>query len=207
MKYDQLFKKASIFYALASKNKQVSLQDILKHLSKLDTFQDQIDYAEKHLKHLSSGSSRIVYKTDRGTVIKLAKNSKGLAQNKAEVNLKFKSKHINNTLDFDKKYIWIESPFLKKITETQFEKLTSLNFKEFCEAIEFDLSDKKKKPKNYEKIIKTQIFKDVIEICEKHNLCYGDIVRISSWGSKDKVAVLADTGLTKSIYDKYYEKS
>lgn len=204
MKYSILIDKIHAFYVVATK--QSKLKSILDSLSKLETFKDQIDYAEKHLDHLSSGSSRIVYKTSDNTVIKLAKNSKGLAQNKVEAKIKFDSKHINKIIKSDKKFAWIEVPLLEKITEKEFEKISDLNFKEFCDAISHEMSSKKK-PKNFDKISKNELFKDVVALCKKYDLLYGDIIRISSWGKKDDIVVLADTGLTTKIYNKFYDKS
>ena len=50
-----------------------------------------MEYAEANLQHISSGSSRVIYKSG-DKAIKLAKNDRGVAQNKAEANPKMKSK-------------------------------------------------------------------------------------------------------------------
>lgn len=51
----------------------------------LPSFNQRIQYCEKYLQRISSGSSRIVYKIDDQKVLKLAKNKKGLAQNETEI--------------------------------------------------------------------------------------------------------------------------
>lgn len=199
-------------YELIAKANKPSNEEILKELSSLDTFTDRIDYAEKHLKHLSSGSSRVIYKLDDDTVLKLAKNNRGIAQNKAEANPKMKSKYINNTLKSDKDGIWKTSPFAEKITEKEFEELTDINFKDFGEAISYGLrsvseNSDVEKPKHLDDISKSDLYKELVEVGKEFDLMPGDIERISSWGQKDGVPVLLDTGLTKKIFTDFYEDS
>ena len=184
------------------------LPEILKELSSLETFKDRVDYAEKHLKHLSSGSSRVIYTTPDDQVLKLAKNERGIAQNKAEGNPKMVSKYINKTLKQDKDGIWKISPFLDKITEKEFEELVGVPFKDFSEAISYGLQDvsgnSHEKPKGFEKVEKTEIYKELISIGKKWDLMPGDIGRVSSWGVVDGHPILLDAGLTSAIYKKYY---
>ena len=58
-----------------------------------------------------------MYLTPEKTILKLAKNDKGIAQNKAESHPKVKSKYINKILAYSKKYTWIETVYLDKMTE------------------------------------------------------------------------------------------
>jgi hypothetical protein len=207
MKHSYIIKLADAFYALA--NEKDSMSSILKEISKLDTYKDRIEMAEKNFKHLSSGSSRIVYLTDENTVIKLAKNDKGIDQNKAEASIKIKSPIINKIIKGDKNHIWLEVDYLEKITPTEFEDMTSINFKDFGKVLSYDFKNDKesKSPKNFEEITQNIFYKKVKEICKKFNLLPGDIKRISSWGTKDKLPVLVDTGFTKEVYKKHYKSS
>ena len=97
MNADKILRIANFFMALASGQEELpenskDLKTVLKNLEKLDNYSSRKEYAEKNLKHLSSGSSRIVYLTPNETILKLAKNDKGLAQNRAESNPKMKSR-------------------------------------------------------------------------------------------------------------------
>lgn len=216
MRMKNITKLADLFYSLAmdkeklpenSKNKKT----VLSNIDNLENFKSRIDYAEKNFKHLSSGSSRVVFLTKDNTVIKLAKNEKGLAQNKAESNPKMKSKFLNKVLSKSKNDYWIEVNFLDKITEKEFEKLSDMTFEDFSKCISYALKkideSKNKKPKNYDKIEKTDLFKEMKRLGNIFKLLPGDISRISSWGVKDKTPTLIDAGLTRSIYDKYYDSS
>lgn len=212
MNLDKIIKLASHFFILAKaeevpSDSSTDLSTILKNLEKLETFNARIKYADKKFTHLSSGTSRVVYVVNDGKeVLKLAKNDRGVAQNKAESALK--CKYINETTESDSKGAWKISPFLDKVTEKEFEELSGANFKEFGEALEYGLQkvsdDTKSKPKGFDKIEKLDIYKKLIEVGKKHELMPGDMARISSWGQVDGHPTLLDAGLTKEIYDEFY---
>ncbi len=208
----KLLKKIDTLFRLAVESEKVpeaskDTGTILKTLSGLETFKARVDYAEKCLDHLSSGSSRVIYTMNDGKeVMKLAKNDRGVAQNIAES--KVKSKYVNKTTKSDPDGVWKLSPFLEKVTEKEFEKMAGCSFEEFGEAIRFGLksisTSDVKKPKNFDDVSKLEIYKEVVKISKQHDLMPGDIARISSWGQVDGHPTLLDAGLTKEIYDEFY---
>jgi hypothetical protein len=216
MNVNKILRFASIYESLAAADAEElpensdDLKTILKNLQKLKTYSARKKYAEKNLKHLSSGSSRIVYLTPEKTILKLAKNDKGIAQNKAESNPKMKSKFLNKILGHASNYAWIQTSFLKKITEKQFKKMTGIDFDDFGEAVRFGLrsvssSKNKEEPDNFEEVLETDIYKEMVDIGKRFKLMPGDIARISSWGTKDDRPVLIDAGLTKEVFEEFYE--
>jgi len=188
-----------------------NLKTILKNIESLDNYNSRKEYAEKNLTHLSSGSSRIVYQADDNTIIKLAKNDKGLAQNKVEANPKMKSKYLNKIISHAKDFSWIQTYFLEKLTTKQFEEMTGISFEDFGNAISYALKhiseSSDKKPKNFEKVEKSEFFKEIKRLGKEFNLLSGDLTRISSFKTKNNLPILADAGLTKDIYKKYYDSS
>ena len=68
--------------------------DIFKNLN---SFSKRISYCDENIERISSGSSRIVYKINDEKVLKLAKNTKGLEQNKNEIQYRSDS-YINYIL-------------------------------------------------------------------------------------------------------------
>lgn len=209
MSINRVVKLVDIFYSLAAEelpSNSSDLKTILKNIEDLETYQARIKYAEKNLKHLSSGSSRLVYQTSDKTIIKLAKNDKGIAQNKAEANPKMKSDFLNEIISSSKDGSWIETHFLDKITEKEFEKLTKISFEDFEDALTHGVKKSSNSdPKNFDKISKTPIYKEMKRLCDKFHLLPGDIVRISSWGVKNNKPVLIDAGLTEEIFEKFYD--
>jgi len=216
MRSKNLDRLTSIFYALATGESLPSnskdLATILKNIEELENYNSRKKYAEKNLKHLSSGSSRLVYLTPGKTVIKMAKNDRGIAQNKAEANSKMKSKHLNKILSQAKNHSWIEVPYLEKITEKDFEKMAGFSFEDFGQAIRYGLktisgNSDKEKPKNFNEVSKSSLYKDLVKIGKQFKLMPGDLVRISSWGCKNDIPILIDAGLTKDVYDTFYDSS
>ncbi|MEK6880284.1 MAG: hypothetical protein AABY22_11780 [Nanoarchaeota archaeon] len=216
MPNDKLFELIDAFYSLASAEKlptdSKDLKVILQNIEGLESYAARKKYAERNLKHLSSGSSRIVYLTSGKTIVKLAKNDKGLAQNKAETNPKMKSKFLNKVIGHAKDYSWMETYFLEKITVKDFKKMTNLDFSDFVEAVSYGLknisgSSERTKPKNFDEVSKSNIYKEIKRIGDKFKLLPGDLGRISSWGEKDGHPVLIDAGLTKTVYADYYDDS
>lgn len=214
MHLNKLLRFAEMFYSLATSEEipedSKDLNVILSNLEKLETYAARKKYAEKNLKHLSSGSSRIVYLTPSKTVLKLAKNDKGLAQNKAEANPEMKSKFLNEVIKHASNDCWMETHYLDKITGKQFEEMTKIPFSDFDEAIRFGLRNVSensglKKPKNFDQVSKSEIYREMKRIGEKFNLLPGDLARISSWGAKNGAPVLIDAGLTKEVFEKFYE--
>ena len=216
MNLNKLLRFADLFYSLAASEELPSdskdLPTILKNIAALETYKARKDYAEKNLEHLSSGSSRIVYLSPKKTIIKMAKNDKGMAQNKAEANPKMKSKYLNEILGHTPNYSCIETHYLDKITTKEFEKMTGLKFDDFGEAIRYGLKNVSgnsdlEKPENFDKVEKSEIYKEMKRIGEAFKLMPGDLARTSSWGTKDGRPVLIDAGLTADVFADYYEDS
>lgn len=209
MNINRVVKLIDIFYSMASEELPPNSSDlkiILKNIEELETYQARIKYAEDNLKHLSSGSSRVVYQAPDKSIIKLAKNDKGIAQNKAEANSKMKSEFLNQIIDKAKDGSWIQTHFLDKITEKDFEKLTKVSFKDFGDVLTYGVKKSSgSKPKTFDKISKTPVYKEMKNLCDNFHLLPGDVIRISSWGTKDKKPVLIDAGLTEEIFEEFYE--
>jgi hypothetical protein len=213
---NRLLRLANLFYSLAAGEEvppnSDNLKTVLSNLEKLETYAARKKYAEDNLEHLSSGSARIVYLTPSKTIVKLAKNDKGVAQNKAEANPKMKSKYLNPIISCAKNHSWCETHYLDKITEKDFEKMTGLNFEDFGLSIRYGLRNvsgntDKEKPEHFDEVAKSDIYKEMKDIGEKFKLLPGDMARISSWGTKDGKPVLIDAGLTRDIFDEFYEDS
>jgi hypothetical protein len=214
MNINKVVKLANYFYALAECESLPAdakdLKTILKNIEELETYTARKDYAAENLERLSSGSSRITFVSPDKTVIKMAQNDKGIAQNKAECNPKLKSKFINKILDKASNYSWIEVPFLDKITEKDWKEMTGIDFDDFDDAISYGLKNvsdnsEMSKPKNFDDVKDSEIYKEIVKISKETELMPGDIGRISSWGSKDGNPVLIDAGLTKNVYEEFYD--
>lgn len=132
---------------------------------------------------IGSGSGRLVFDLDNGYVVKVAKNRKGVAQNKAE----YKIASMNNT-DLFAEISAISDNYNYLIMEKA-DKIKSIA----------EIWDYYQVRSNHE-LFKLDNFKD---IGMKYNLLYGDLCRKSSWGFVNKRPKIIDYGFTKET-KKYY---
>lgn len=87
----------------------------LEYFRNIKTFSDRVKYCNMYLQRIASGSSRIAYKIDDNTVLKIAKNTKGIAQNNAENDWYLQSCELfSHIINSDDKNTWIEVELAKK---------------------------------------------------------------------------------------------
>lgn len=182
--------------------------DIFKSLR---SYSKKEKYCNDNLQRIASGSSRVVYKIDDNTVLKLAKNKKGLSQNKAEASMEddYFASGLNlfaKVYDRDENYNWIESQLARKAKPTDFKRITGYDWKTFQNFVGYVASKYIPKrivwgnvleiwDKSYEKLFKSEEFKNnmwedydslfytVNEYLMNYQIeGFGDIQRISSWG-------------------------
>lgn len=204
--------------------------DIFKSLN---SYNKKIQYCNNNLQRIASGSSRIVYKIDDDTVLKLAKNQKGLAQNEAETQYRddlYAPNIFAEVYDNDENFYWIEMQLARKAKPTDFKKLTGYDFKTFTYFVMYSAQQYLPRtrygfsvPSEYEQLFNSEEFRNMVwdnpdnvfyqtnEYLTSYQIQkYGDVQRISSWGVvKDKQdgtdkLVLIDYGLTDDIFEKYY---
>lgn len=137
-------------------------------------------------RYIGAGSAREVYDLDNGFVIKVARNIKGIAQNKAESLI---SNDDNSSL-FAKVY-FVSDDYRYLIMKK------ANNIKSEEELLNYFKIQNKRELRNNE-VIK--------EIHDKYNLVWADLYKFTSWGKIKNKLVLIDYGYTKEIYDKFYKK-
>lgn len=137
-------------------------------------------------RYIGKGSARKVYDLDNGFVIKVARNIKGVAQNKAEFLI---SKDDNSSLLAKVYFISDDYRYLimKKANNIKSE-IELLNY--------FKIQNKKELSNN--KLIR--------EIHDRHNLVWADLYKFTSWGKIKNRLVLIDYGYTKKVYNEFYKK-
>ena len=199
----------------------------------LNSYNKKIKYCNDNLQRIASGSSRIVYKIDDATVLKLAKNQKGLAQNEAETQYRddlYAPDIFAEVYDNDENFYWIEMQLARKAKPTDFKRLTGYDFKTFQNFVTYSAQQYLPRrsygfsiPSEYKQLFDSEEFRNMVwdnpdnvfyqtnEYLTSYQIeKYGDVQKISSWGVvKDKhdgtdKLVLIDYGLTDDIFEKYY---
>ena len=177
------------------------------------------------LDKLGAGSSRAVFGADNDTVIKIAKNKKGLAQNKVEAELSANvdtDAPIAIVKDSDPDNIWIEAEKARKAKPTDFKNILGFPMDYIIKTIRERVDDNTGKHRGfnpywylsdrnlYEQIADTDFIANVVNIVVDHNLSLGDIIRISSWGVVNRNGsphlVLVDYGLDDHVLKQYYRR-
>lgn len=190
----------------------------IEDFKKLRSFNQRIQYCEKNLQRISSGTSRIVYKVDDTKVLKLAKNKKGLAQNEIEVG--FSKDYLWDGIvaqiyDYDQNDLWVEMELAKKVSPKKFQEIVGFSFENYCDGIRYHEGQqgrnriKRFKPENYEEMWEDNEFMySIFDIIGSYEFPAGDLCKLSSYGlvnrnGQDEI-VLIDYGLTNDVYDSYY---
>lgn len=185
----------------------------------------EIDYAKKHLKKLGQGSARIVFELDDSSVLKIAKNDSGLAQNETEIKIYLSVTGVNKNViteikDYDKnEYKWIVAEKVKALTEKEFEEISGIPEEIFNLVLEQFHTDPDYAEKallttamhnDYGDRISKSIFtwlknkrsldfiKNLANLAKIFDLGLGDLVAVHIGLSKDGKIKLFDYGYTEA---------
>lgn len=185
----------------------------MKYFKTLNSFRSRVQYCQQHLTRISSGSARIVYKIDDDKVLKLAKNTKGIAQNEVEIangDDWYIDNIIPNVYDSHPDSLWLEMEYCKKISPKRFHELTGISFNDFSKIISYEANHRSlyAKPNNYDELIENEFLTNMIDYMKNYSPGVGDLIRISSYGENSSNEVLLiDSGLNENVYKKYYSRS
>jgi len=190
---------------LMEKGGEISDKDsVLMNISNVNNFKKIKEIADNNYKKIDNGSSRIVYLYSDKYVLKVAKNNKGLEQNKTESIPKILEKYrdiVANVIDFDKNGKWTVQQFAENISEDEFENITGMQFRGFLYYLRHDLNWDGENAEFYNKI------NDFINEFELERF---DVANGSSWGKINGKVVLRDYGLSlataRKLYGVKYEK-
>jgi hypothetical protein len=186
----------------------------IDEFSKLPSFAARKRYAAERLKKLGEGSSRIVYQIDNDTVLKMAKNKKGLAQNEVETDWgmhQMYSELLPDLIDADDDNLWMVKQRANRIKKSEFERMTGFKFNEFGTALRLRVDEimgrsRHATPEEYQDIIDDEFVGDVISLIVDFDLEPGDMAQIGNWGklSDEGDPVLTDVGLNRSVWKEHY---
>jgi hypothetical protein len=186
----------------------------VEEFKELRSFKDRLQYCNSRLKKLGAGTGRIAYQIDDGTVLKLAKNAKGVAQNEAEDDSYVQNSYsdiVPKIHDNDNEHLWIISDLAKRISKQRFKALTGIEFELFGKYI----VDRGKEYRGGKSVIdfpqeihdmmyENEFVHEVMDMLQSTSIVSGDFERISSFGEIDGRIVIVDLGLTSDVYDTHY---
>ena len=164
------------------------------------------------LTYLGRGSARRVFAIGSDKVVKLAKDKRGLAQNKIEAfagNDSFASEILAEVYDYDAvDFAWIIAERLTPLEDgeesiaeeligvpwTDIKKMLGVKGDELAPSFTFEVKPNLKFMKNFESFLHRYA-----------GLLEGDIAKTSSWGiKKDGSLALLDYGITRKAFKEMY---
>lgn len=194
----------------------------VEEFKKLKSFNQRIQYCERNLTRISSGTSRIAYKIDDTKVLKLAKNKKGLAQNEAEIMYSqdyMMDDIVAEVFNYDEDNLWLEMELARKLTPAIFFNIVGITFDDYVDGVWYqdeNLRPKKNhfkrlKPDNIDDMWENDFVSRIFDLMGSYdNFVAGDLTKISTYGivkrdGQDTV-VLIDFGLTEDVFNTHYKR-
>jgi hypothetical protein len=183
----------------------------LQELDKIRSFKGRLDFCKKNFKYIGAGSSRVVFEYTSDSVIKLAKNSKGLAQNSVEADPALQNYDcVPSLIVNNEKDVWLVVEKMDKAKESDFQSVLGISFEDFCKYMKYtnsrrspgkiDVIDNDLK----EKCNENEFIQELVGIMANFDMKVGDFCRISSYGKKSGKLKLIDAGLTRNVYEEHY---
>ena len=200
------------------------------------TFKSRLEYVLQRAPRLGGGSSRVAFiipDQGRETVLKIAKNKKGMAQNEAELEVLDdgylgKLDIVIPLIDYDKANptpTWIQTEKANKVSPQKLAKMLHAGGRwpmtNFLYAVDNVLGNRKKYMPDLiqieQEMIDTgsseqdiEIFMDyvnqVADLVNSSNLLAADFGTASNWGEYQGKPVIIDLGYTSSVHDLYWGK-
>lgn len=184
-------------------------------------FKSMIEYALSKADKIGTGSSRVAFKIPykgRDTVLKVAKNKKGIAQNKEEMQYLYdgyiqEMELVIPIIDHDEynnDAKWIHTEMAEKIKPAYFKKETGVDLADLIKYC-YNIAVKKRiLTSQEEKVIEeyidhdSELVQNLIDLFNQWpEIGYGDLTRIANWGMYNGKAVILDLGFN-SVSAKLY---
>lgn len=201
-------------------------------LSSKQSFRKRIDYAVQRALRAGAGSSRVAFVImyeGRPTILKIAKNAKGIAQNEAEVSILNDNyvKQLGITIplidfgvDSTGTTTWLQTEVAQKATYSQLRKYFGVEnpyqLVMYAQALYGHGSVKNKErilddleangitPEQFERFEKYT--NAMAELGNSFEVELGDFDRPQNWGFYQGHPVLIDVGFTTPVYQQHYSR-
>lgn len=184
----------------------------------LSSFAARKRYADEKLYKIGAGSARIVYRIQGGKVLKLAKNVKGIAQNKLECELGndyYASTNLTKVFDCNPNNLWVLVEEAKKLTPTRFYQLTKVKLDDLRNFLNYEYFSNRgnrtySKLENSAELWENEFVQSINDLMINYDMPAGDLGRLSSYGEVIRdgqpTVVLTDYGLNNDVYSTHYDR-
>lgn len=191
------------------------------------TFKNRLAYARERAQRLGAGSSRVAFiipDQGRKTVLKIAKNRKGLAQNEAEAKILTdgylgKLDIVIPLIDYDRttrQPVWIQTELANFTSEPELcGKLKCTTLTQFCGYVGYILHHPGKEMwKNVPTVLAKKFSEsdvdqfleyanEMADLANSSNIIVNDFQFPENWGIYKGRPVVIDLGFTEEVYKLY----
>lgn len=197
------------------------------------TFKKRLAYALERAKRLGTGSSRvatIIEYQGRPTVLKIAKNQKGLAQNSVEADI-LSDGYASQLgilipiIDYDtqnREPTWVHTEMATKTSEKQLCSIMKCANLHILVNMAWAITGKKKYIGNYEGFVEhlkknsrmtdedietlTEYANTLADLNSNFDVELGDFTRSANWGMYQGKPVIIDVGFNSNVLNQYYKR-
>ena len=183
-------------------------------------FIQRVRYAQERAKKLGTGSSRIAFEIEyegRPTVLKIAKNKKGIAQNDFESQM-FGDYYVLGLgitipmIDHDEENdtpTWIHMEKAEKMKPTQFKKFFSgLGSDEMMDCVMYMSGKENNSAENIERYNKiyeeNEYINSMVDLIGNYDVHPGEFRWLGNWGVYNNAPVIIDIGGSSEVLEKFY---
>ena len=217
----------------------MKIENILKHLQEAPlpddwdksiysdrvSFKKRIEYAKQHAKRIGGGSARVAFEIPyqgRQTVLKVAKNRKGMAQNEEEAGMLRTAEVLGASgsvvvpmIDYDETQsqpTWLHVEYARKLKSTnEFKRLTGFELEDLLAyAAKISSLNFPGRQKEFSKEFEEAVWKedsfayDLVSFIGNTEMHLGDLTRPANWGVYKNRPVIIDMGASEDIIRKFY---
>lgn len=221
-------------YEDMNSNTSVDAEFSTKMLNSMRYFKERVDYCRNHLKYLGRGTSRMAFLMPNGHVLKLAFNSKGIAQNEAECGDWYKNglRCFPDVFDAASDYTWCEVESASKCRKSDFPRLLGMTFEELCDLLvkltrdrgtgrefqyrHFNTSDERLNELEQEMWDDEDNHPTLVDLNDyignygANEYLVNDLFAIRNWGivnrDGEEQLVVTDSGLTENVWKNHYQR-
>lgn len=191
--------------------------------TKEKSFASRLRYATARAKKLGTGSSRVAFEIEyqgRPTVLKIAKNKKGMAQNEYEIRV-LRDWYVvdmgitipmidSDEIDEDNQ-TWLHTEKAEKMTPTVFKShMGGMDDRELMVFIQWSIGSRDNPPHGmsieeaWALLDDNETLYSLMNFAGSYDVHAGDLSSRNNWGLYNGSPVLIDVGLSSEIMKNYY---
>ena len=198
------------------------MKNIIPVINTMSSPVERIRFLNATLPLVGNGSSRRCYELPDSSVLKIAKNEKGIAQNDGETSFDEGSDYelLNTPSDFCEHGTWLVCEKLEKATRKKFKEITGLDFNELSadlsELSTYQVATSQrggyfsKEGEILDKFAASgnPVLERLVNFINDTGCLAGDFGKLNSWGIDGNGNIKAmDYGLTADDFLKHYVKN